>query len=709
MPVGNDQLTRASEASLDEKQTPLQGENEEDDEDDKNWHEILSHALPPGAPHDSDARRCTFCHSHGDRPVEGVLLYAGIEHGHLGGWAHANCAMWSAETYESETERGYLMDVHKAVSRGKLSTCEWCGKGGATIGCQKSTCKSTFHFTCALKAQCLFLHSKKVYCKKHKQSAYCDSRALRTQRQFQSYAGNRRLLIAPRPPPPRVGKEYDLDVAGTAESVRCNEAADKVKHGGRLCLRIGSLSVIQFGRVRYESSLFHTRNSVYSVGYKAIRRFWSAPAISPAVTEIHSTHTATSAVSEESDDWEGGEDMNIDINGNPVAPPQMQQKEQSGFSTPPTQPRRSDWILDVYAGRDGGFPCFRATCSDSKRTFVGDSPDAVYRQVLMFAPLSVRKVVEAAATEAGQHHGHSGGSNSGGDGDGGASGEHAESIYTPEVLARTAASAELMSAQPLFLQGLSGGDDFFGFTKLSVRAVLERLPDVAGCRGYAFRTLARTNASNPTFNVSGCARTEQHQWENRASAEVLLQPRRRLTKNVHTQQPADGPTAAPSSSLPPTKGSKRRTGGASVDQPGSVDDLGSSTVKEVGRDADGDLSKVAESERTADILLDGLAPAQASALYRLMKKHVHSRVVVRSSKIHAWGLFAKTPFKPHEMVIEYTGLILRMQVADRSVRNAHSLCFRLQAVHIARLSCLRVRNSHLLAYSRCGCCSFGVP
>jgi hypothetical protein len=325
----------------------------------------------------------------------------------------------------------------------------------------------------------------------------------------------------------------------------------------------------------------------------------------------------------------------------------------------------------------------------------------VYRQVLAFAPLSVRKVTEAAAAEADQHYGGSGSDSGSGNSGGGlaltelssggrcdnslgglppgsATGaavatndEREASKYTQEVLARTAASAELVNAQPPFLQALSGGDDFFGFTKHSVRSVIERLPDVGGCRGYSFRTLARAKASMPTFNPSGCARTERHQWENRASAEVLLQPRRRLTKNVHTQPP-DGPTAATSLSSCPTKGSKKRSGGALAEQPAvgsgtSADEPASSSVKEVARDADGDLSKVTESERTADMLLDGLAPAQASAQYRLMKKNVHSRVVVRSSKIHAWGLFAKTPFRAHEMVIEYTGLILRMPVADRSV------------------------------------------
>ena len=93
-----------------------------------------------------------------------------------------------------------------------------------------------------------------------------------------------------------------------AEEFRCNEAADKVKDGGRLCLRMGSLSVIQFGKVRYDESYFHNHDAIYPVGYKSIRRYWAAPAI-PTDTET-----------EEEDGWEGGEDMNTDINGSPLVP-----------------------------------------------------------------------------------------------------------------------------------------------------------------------------------------------------------------------------------------------------------------------------------------------------------------------------------------------------------------------------------------------------
>jgi hypothetical protein len=55
-------------------------------------------------------------------------------------------------------------------------------------------------------------------------------------------------------------------------------------------------------------------------------------------------------------------------------------------------------------------------------------------------------------------------------------------------------------------------------------------------------------------------------------------------------------------------------------RPSSVDrETAEAQAKEALRDADGDLSLITETERTADILLEGLAPAQASAQVRTVQ------------------------------------------------------------------------------------------
>ena len=165
---------------------------------------ILSQTKPGN---DNDKRRCLLCKSFGDRLAEGMLLYAGID-----GWLHANCAVWSDEVYEHE--RGVLSDVFKAVSlavlcwrtilnviylqvnRGRVgSICAYCQMGGATVGCNNRVGWSNYHFACAVRAGCIFLQSKKVFCSKHKYSAPLDSRLLVTLKQFCELSDRRSLRI----------------------------------------------------------------------------------------------------------------------------------------------------------------------------------------------------------------------------------------------------------------------------------------------------------------------------------------------------------------------------------------------------------------------------------------------------------------------------------------------------------------------------------
>lgn len=40
------------------------------------------------------------------------------------------------------------------------------------------------------------------------------------------------------------------------------------------------------------------------------------------------------------------------------------------------------------------------------------------------------------------------------------------------------------------------------------------------------------------------------------------------------------------------------------------------------------------------------------------------RVRVGRSAIHNWGLFARVPLQPHDLVIEYVGETIRQRVAD---------------------------------------------
>merc|ERR1712216_1055459 len=51
--------------------------------------------------------------------------------------------------------------------------------------------------------------------------------------------------------------------------------------------------------------------------------------------------------------------------------------------------------------------------------------------------------------------------------------------------------------------------------------------------------------------------------------------------------------------------------------------------------------------------------------YRQMKTAYRQKTYVRNSPIHSLGLFAKAEYAAQEMVIEYTGEIIRQKLADK--------------------------------------------
>lgn len=77
-------------------------------------------------------------------------------------WIHANCMLWSAEVYETDT--GEIKEVHSALRRGKQLRCTECGQMGATVGCCHRSCKGNFHFACARKHGAVFTRKSEVFC-----------------------------------------------------------------------------------------------------------------------------------------------------------------------------------------------------------------------------------------------------------------------------------------------------------------------------------------------------------------------------------------------------------------------------------------------------------------------------------------------------------------------------------------------------------------
>ena len=104
-----------------------------------------------------------MCYNKSITQSAGRLIPCGI-----GEWVHVNCALWSAEVYEEQS--GMMYDVHTAISRGSRVRCDVCHELGATIGCCACRCSRSFHFLCALSAECVFLANKNLFCPEHSSS-----------------------------------------------------------------------------------------------------------------------------------------------------------------------------------------------------------------------------------------------------------------------------------------------------------------------------------------------------------------------------------------------------------------------------------------------------------------------------------------------------------------------------------------------------------
>ncbi|KAM5311137.1 PHD finger protein 11 isoform 1-T2 [Glossophaga mutica] len=92
--------------------------------------------------------------------------------------AHENCLLYSSALVECEAhdpcnhDRSFDVEaVKKEIRRGRKLKCTFCGKRGATVGCDKKACAKNYHFFCA-KNDHAVLHTGsegiyKVFCQQH--------------------------------------------------------------------------------------------------------------------------------------------------------------------------------------------------------------------------------------------------------------------------------------------------------------------------------------------------------------------------------------------------------------------------------------------------------------------------------------------------------------------------------------------------------------
>ncbi|KRT78743.1 PHD finger motif containing protein [Oryctes borbonicus] len=185
-----------------------------------------------------DNRICGLCKVVGDGlpHKEARLLYCGQNE-----WVHANCALWSSEVYEEID--GSLQNVHSALSRGRLIKCAHCKQKGASVGCCEKGCHETYHFACALKVNCYFLHDKTVYCHSHELT-------------------NKNLLTNP----------SDFDIRRSVY-VELDRKRKKYSEPDKVHFMVGSLSVTSLGKII--PILSDDFDALVPLGFTCTRLFWS--------------------------------------------------------------------------------------------------------------------------------------------------------------------------------------------------------------------------------------------------------------------------------------------------------------------------------------------------------------------------------------------------------------------------------------------------
>ncbi|XP_063159425.1 histone-lysine N-methyltransferase 2C isoform X3 [Candoia aspera] len=191
-----------------------------------------------------DYRKCCFCHEEGDGLTDGPARLLNLD---LDLWVHLNCALWSTEVYE--TQAGALINVEMALRRGLQMKCVFCHKMGATGGCHRLRCTNIYHFTCAIKAQCMFFKDKTMLCPMHKPKG--------THEQELSYFAVFRRVYVQR------------------DEVR--QIASIVQRGDREhTFRVGSLIFHSIGQLLpHQMHAFHSSKVLYPVGFEASRLYWS--------------------------------------------------------------------------------------------------------------------------------------------------------------------------------------------------------------------------------------------------------------------------------------------------------------------------------------------------------------------------------------------------------------------------------------------------
>lgn len=186
-----------------------------------------------------DRRQCVLCSQIGDGVTDGPSRLLNFD---VDKWVHLNCALWSAEVYE--TVSGGLMNFQVALQIGLNQICNTCQQLGATIKCYKSRCGAIYHLPCAIRDQCVFYQNKTIHCQVHASRNDKD-------KELNNLTVQRRVYVE---------RDENRQVAA-------------ILHHSELMnlLRVGSLIFLNVGQLLpHQLEAFHTANFIYPIGYKIV-------------------------------------------------------------------------------------------------------------------------------------------------------------------------------------------------------------------------------------------------------------------------------------------------------------------------------------------------------------------------------------------------------------------------------------------------------
>ena len=115
--------------------------------------------------------KCVFCKEMDDMEGQlGMLISSSTSS--LS--AHEYCLTFSAGLFNQGEEEvgmnGFLESgILEELKRGARLLCKYCGKKGATLGCEDKRCKNAYHLPCAIRSNCMlqYFGAFHVYCRVH--------------------------------------------------------------------------------------------------------------------------------------------------------------------------------------------------------------------------------------------------------------------------------------------------------------------------------------------------------------------------------------------------------------------------------------------------------------------------------------------------------------------------------------------------------------